>query len=53
MAANDSNGKGTPTHTKASASTKVLPPMNQNSVELNDNDDEVRVDGQSDTKHCQ
>ena len=34
MAANDRNGKGTPTQAKAAPSAKVLPPMNQSSIEL-------------------
>ena len=54
MAANDSrNGKGTPTQSKAAPSAKVLPPMNQGSIELNDNDDEVRADEQGEANHCQ
>ena len=52
MAANDRNGKGTPAQAKAAPSAKVLPPMNQSSIELNDNDNEVRGDEKSEAKHC-
>ena len=53
MAANDKNGRSSPPQNKAAASVKVLPPMNQSSIELKDNEDEERVDEQSEAKnHC-
>ena len=52
MAANDKIVRSSPPQNKAGASAKVLPPMNQSSIELNDNEDEGRVDGQSEANHC-
>ena len=40
MAANDKIVRSSPPQNKAAASAKVLPPMNQSSIELNDNEDE-------------